>query len=398
MTTKFKYLLLLLLIIDVQIAASQENPGAEIYLLTCGPGTEIYSVYGHSALRIVIPEKKSDLVYNWGVFDFDTPNFAWKFAKGRLSYSLGVNSYKSFLNEYFIDQRWVVSQKFNLDSADIDKLFILLAENLKPENIKYRYDFFYDDCSTRIRDLMEKVFGDNLLYPPEKLKKELQTFRSLTGEYEKVYPWTRMGIDLLLGAPADKKASFRDRMFLPVDLKNGLSELFIRRNGKMIPLLKNPEVVVDFKKPAPRERLFTSPMFIFSLILIILIIMTGLVRGQKWNNVLDISLFSLFSVLAILMIFFNFFTSHQQLRPNLNIIWLNPFILACLASLILKKNWKIWFRIVFYLGVLFLLFLVILPQHINNAYFPVIVILILRSSIRADFAWNPFTLPYLTQL
>lgn len=397
MRTKFKYLLLLL-IIDVQIAASQENPGAEIYLLTCGPGTEIYSVYGHSALRIVIPEKKSDLVYNWGVFDFDTPNFAWKFAKGRLNYSLGVNSYKSFLSEYFMDQRWMVSQKFNLDTADIEKLFVLLAENLKPENIKYRYDFFYDDCSTRIRDLMEKVFGDNLLYPPEKPEKELQTFRSLTGEYEEVYPWTRMGIDLLLGAPADKKASFRDRMFLPIDLKNGLSELLLRRNGKMIPLLKNPEVVVDFKQHAPGERLFTSPMFIFSLVLIALIILTGLIREKKWNNVLDISLFSLFSVLAILMIFFNFFTNHQQLRPNLNIIWLNPFILACLASLILKKDWKIWFRIVFFMCVLFLLLLVILPQHINNAYFPVIVILILRSSVRADFSWNPLTLPYLTQL
>lgn len=397
MRTKFKYLLLLL-IIDVQIAASQENPGAEIYLLTCGPGTEIYSVYGHSALRIVIPEKKSDLVYNWGVFDFDTPNFAWKFAKGRLNYSLGVNSYKSFLSEYFMDQRWMVSQKFNLDTADIEKLFVLLAENLKPENIKYRYDFFYDDCSTRIRDLMEKVFGDNLLYPPEKPEKELQTFRSLTGEYEEVYPWTRMGIDLLLGAPADKKASFRDRMFLPIDLKNGLSELLLRRNGKMIPLLKNPEVVVDFKQHVPGERLFTSPMFIFSLVLIALIILTGLIREKKWNNVLDISLFSLFSVLAILMIFFNFFTNHQQLRPNLNIIWLNPFILACLASLILKKDWKIWFRIVFFMCVLFLLLLVILPQHINNAYFPVIVILILRSSVRADFSWNPLTLPYLTQL
>lgn len=397
MRTKFKYLLLLL-IIDVQIAASQENPEAEIYLLTCGPGTEIYSVYGHSALRIVIPEKKSDLVYNWGVFDFDTPNFAWKFAKGRLSYSLGVNSYKSFLSEYFIDQRWVVSQKFNLDTEDIEKLFVLLAENLKPENIKYHYDFFYDDCSTRIRDLMEKVFGDNLLYPPEKPEKELQTFRSLTGEYEEVYAWTRMGIDLLLGTPADKKASFRDRMFLPIDLKNGLSELLIRKNGKMIPLLKNPEVVVDFKQPAPRQSLFTSPTVIFSLILIALIILTGLIRGKKWNNVIDISLFSLFSVLAILMIFFNFFTNHQQLRPNLNIIWLNPFILACLASLILKKDWKIWFRVVFFMCVLFLLLLVILPQHINNAYFPVIVIVILRSSVRAVFSWNPLTLPYLTQL
>jgi hypothetical protein len=396
MRTRFNYLLLLL-ITNVQVAVSQGNPGAEIYLLTCGPGTEIYSVYGHSALRVVIPGKNSDLVYNWGVFDFNTSNFTYKFAKGRLNYSLGVNPYKSFLNEYFIDQRWVVSQKFNLDTADIEKLFTLLTENLKPENITYRYDFFYDDCSSRIRDLMEKTLGNNLIYPPEKPKKELQTFRDLTGEYEKVYPWIRMGIDLLLGSPADKKASFRDRMFLPVELKNGLSDLLIHRNGKMIPLLQNPRIVVDFKQPVYQEKLLTSPMVILSLVLIVLIILAGFSRGEKWNNVLDIFLFSLFSILVIVMIFFNFFTDHQQTRWNLNIIWLNPFILVCLAGLILKKKWETWFRIVFYLSVLFLLFLVVLPQHINEAYLPLIVILILRSSVRAGFSWNPLTLPYLTE-
>ncbi len=397
MKINFKYLLLLLMI-NVQTVASQENPGTQIYLLTCGPGTETYSVYGHSALRVVIPEKNSDLVYNWGVFDFDTPNFVWKFAKGRLNYSLGVNSYKTFLREYFMDQRWVVSQKFNLETADIEKLFILLAENLKPENITYRYDFFYDDCSTRIRDLIEKVLGDDLIYPPVKQKKELTTFRALTGKYDKLYPWTKMGIDLLMGSPGDRKASFRDKMFLPVDLKNGLSELLIRRNGKMIPLLKNPEIVVDFKQIKPKESLLTSPLFIFSLLLIIVIILTGLIRGKPANNIIDIFLFSIFSVLALMMIFFNFLTDHQQMKWNLNIIWLNPFILACLAGLILKKDWQIWFRIVFYLAAVFLITLVILPQHINNSFFPLIVILLLRCSVRADFEWNPLTLPFLTQL
>jgi hypothetical protein len=397
MKNKIKCLVLLLLF-NVHTGASQENQGAQIYLLTCGPGSEIYSVYGHSALRVVIPEKKSDLVYNWGVFDFNTTHFAWKFAKGRLNYSLGVNSYESFLREYFLDQRWVVSQKVNLVSEDIEKLFALLAENLKPENITYRYDFFYDDCSSRIRDLMEKTLGDNLIYPPEKPEKELQTFRVLTGEYEKVQPWIRTGIDLLLGSPADKKASFRDRMFLPVELKNGLSELLIRREGKMIPLLQNPQLAVDFKQTPIKGKLFTSPVFILSMLLIALIILTGLIRGKRWNNALDISLFSLFSILAIIMIFFNFFTDHQQTKWNLNIIWLNPFILVCLASLLLKKDRTIWFSLVFYFGVIFLLSLVILPQKINEAYFPLLAILIIRSSVRAGFSWNPLTLPYLTEL
>ena len=387
-----------MLILFSRVLMSQEIPQAEVYLITCGPGTEIYSVYGHSALRIVIPEKKIDTVYNWGVFDFATPNFAWKFAKGRLNYMLGVYSFESFLKDYFLEQRWVISQKFNLETPDIERLFLLLEENLKPENITYSYDFYYDNCSTRIRDLIEKAVGEDLLYPPEKAKKELQTFRYLTGEYEKVYPWLKLGIDLLIGSPGDKKASFREMMFLPAHLKNGLSELLIRRNSKMIPLLQNPEIVLDIDQQPFKEKLFASPLFVFSLLLIIIIMLTGLVRRKTANNIIDIFLFSVFSILALLMIFFNFFTDHHQLRWNLNIIWLNPFIILCLTSLVFKKDWSGWFRIVFYLTVLFLLFLVLLPQHINNAFFPLIIILMIRSSIRAGFSWNPLTLPYLTQL
>jgi len=397
MRKRLKYLFLLLILLN-RVLISQETPRAEVYLITCGPGTETYSVYGHSALRIVVPEKKIDTVYNWGVFDFDTPNFAWKFAKGRLNYMLGVYSYEAFLKDYFLEQRWVISQKFNLETPDIDRLFLLLEENLKPENITYRYDFYYDNCSTRIRDLMEKAVGDDLLYPPEKAKKELQTFRYLTGEFEKGYPWTKLGIDLLIGSPGDKKASFRERMFLPAHLKNGLSELVIHRNSKMIPLLQDPEIVLDIDQQPLKEKLFTTPLFVFSLLLIIIIILTGSVRGKTVNNIIDTLFFSLFSILALLMIFFNFFTDHHQLRWNLNIIWLNPFIILCLTSLVFKKDWSGWFRIVFYLAALFLLFLAVLPQHINNAFFPLIIILMIRSSIRADFKWNPFTLPYLTQL
>ena len=397
MRKRLKYLFLSLILFS-RVLISQEIPQAEVYLITCGPGTEIYSVYGHSALRIVIPEKKIDTVYNWGVFDFATPNFAWKFAKGRLNYMLGVYSFESFLKDYFLEQRWVVSQKFNLETPDIERLFLLLEENLKPENITYSYDFYYDNCSTRIRDLIEKAVGEDLLYPPEKAKKELQTFRYLTGEYEKVYPWLKMGIDLLIGSPGDKKASFREMMFLPAHLKNGLSELLIRRNSKMIPLLQNPEIVLDIDQQPIKEKLFASPLFVFSLLLIIIIMLTGLVRRKTANNIIDIFLFSVFSILALLMIFFNFFTDHHQLRWNLNIIWLNPFIILCLTSLVFKKDWSGWFRIVFYLTVLFLLFLAVLPQHINNAFFPLIIILMIRSSIRAGFSWNPLTLPYLTQL
>jgi hypothetical protein len=390
--------LILLLIAPAYTGLSQEASDAELFLLTCGPGTETYSIYGHSALRVVIPGKNADLVYNWGVFDFTTSNFAWKFAKGRLKYSLGVTTYERFLKEYEMEGRWVVSQKLNIDTSVIRKMFILITENLKPENISYKYDFFYDNCSTRIRDLIENAVGEELLYPPEKPRYELVTFRTLIGQYEKGVPWLQTGIDLLVGSPADRKALFRERMFLPIELKNGLSEALIRREGKMIPLLTDPLLVVDFPNPETRENLLTSPLFVFSFLLIVVIILAATIRSRKPNDIMDIVLYSAFSVLAVLMIFFNFFADHQQTKWNFNIVWLSPFLILCLVSLILKKDRAIWFRIVFFLTALFLVSLVILPQDINNAMVPLIIILLLRSSQRAGFAWNPLTLPYLTQL
>lgn len=379
---------------SLQLVMSQEKPTASVYLLTCGPGTETYSLYGHSALRLVVPEENIDLVYNWGIFDFSTPGFAWKFARGRLQYMLGVTSYERFLQEYFLEERWVVYQKLNIGERETLELIRLIEENLKPENVSYKYDFFYDNCSTRIRDLIEKAVGGNLLYPPEKPPVELMTFRNHISRYQRNFPWLEVGIDLLLGSRTDRKASFRNSMFLPIELKDGLSQCHVRQEGKMVPLLSNPTLVVDFPPPAVKTSFFGSPLFILSLLTIVLIIVSGYFRQRKENDIIDIIVFSVFSILAVLMIFFNFFADHQQTKWNLNIIWLNPFILFCLVSLIFKKNRTVWFKLVFFLAVIFLALIVILPQAINHAFVPVIVVLILRSSVRTGFKWNPFSLPF----
>lgn len=395
-----KKLLLLFFLFQFLFAlylCGQEISVPEVYLLTCGPGTETYSVYGHSALRIVDPQKGSDLVYNWGVFDFSTPNFAWKFAKGRLDYMLDTESYDYFLKTYFLEERWVISQKFNLNQSEIRRLSALIAENLKPENIRYRYDFLYDNCSTRIRDLIERAVGDSLLYPQPENIKEMPTFRDLTGEFQKGYPWYQFGVDLLMGSPVDKKAGLRDRMFLPLYLQSGLSLLTLRRHDKMIPLLTNPVIVEEFSSPVRKVNFFSSPIFIFTVALVVLIILTGRLRTRKFNDTLDIFIFSIFSLLALMMIFFNFFTDHIQLRWNLNIIWLSPFIIICLFGLILKKDWRGWFGLVFTLALGYFIVGIILPQKIDNSFVPLAGILIVRSSIRAGFKWNPLTLPYLTE-
>ncbi len=370
--------------------SSQTTPEVEIFLITCAPGTETYSIYGHSALRIIIPGEESDLAYNWGVFDFATPNFAWKFAKGRLEYMLGVYPFKRFLEDYFYEERSVYQQKINLEPHEINALFTLLRENLKPENIKYRYDFFYDDCSTRIRDLLEKAIGDILLYPPEVMK-DIPTFREKVGEYQRPYPWLQLGIDLLMGTPGDKKASYRDRMFLPIDLQDGLSEAVVNRNGKMIPLLQNPVTVLQFDPPEIKHVFFATPLFIFSILLIAIILFSSAVRSITPNRITDLVIFPIYSILALMMIFFNFFTGHQQMKWNLNIIWLNPFILMCLISIIFKKEWYIWFRLVFFLALLAFIVQIVFPNSFNTAFIPLELLLIIRCSVRAGFSWNPLS-------
>jgi hypothetical protein len=378
----------LLIILNFQNGFSQPKNDTTVYLLTCGTGTETYSIYGHSALRIVIPEQKTDTVFNWGVFDFSAPNFAWKFAKGRLDYWVAGESLQMFLRTYFYEQRYVVSQKINLDAGETKKIIALINENLKPENANYRYDFFYDDCSTRIRDLLEKSIGEKLLYPPAETGK-LPTFREMVGKYQKPFPWLNFGIDLIMGSPGEKKASYRDRMFLPIDMKNGLSGAVINRNGKMTPMMQNPEVILDFETPSVKQNFFSSPVFIFTLLLIIVIIFSSRFKNRKENNLIDIVIFSVFSVLAILMIFFNFFTDHQQMRGNLNIIWLNPFIIICLLTLLFKRTGLVWFRIVFFISLFFLVLHLVLPQAFNVAILPLVLILLIRSSLRAGFEWNP---------
>jgi hypothetical protein len=326
------------------------------------------------------------------VFDFSTSHFAWKFAKGRLDYMLDVEKYRSFLQSYFYEQRYVISQKVNINPEETHRLLQLINENLKPENRNYRYDFLYDNCSTRIRDLFEKTIGKTLLYPPAETEKP-PTFRQLIAKYQNPYPWLKFGVDLLLGSPVDKRAPFRDRMFLPVEMQKELSEAVVNRSGKMIPLLQNPVTVLDFGVPRVKQSFLTSPWVVFAAVMILIIILSALIKGKKGNRIMDLVIWFIYALLAVIMIFFNFFTDHLQLRWNLNILWLNPFIIVCFVMLLINRKGTSWFRLVFYITAVFTVLQFILPQYFNVAIIPLLAILLFRSSIRGDFDWNPLTLP-----
>ncbi|MBP5589787.1 MAG: DUF4105 domain-containing protein [Bacteroidales bacterium] len=360
----------------------------EAYLLTCGPGSEVYSLWGHSALRVVDKSTGQDIVYNWGVFDFATKNFAWKFAKGRLNYMIAASTYKRFLQDYTSSNRWVKSQKINLNVEEMSNLLDLLDENMRPENVFYLYDFFYDNCATRIRDVIEKAVGNNFLYPIEDNNIK-STFRDEIGKYMKNALWLNFGTDLILGLPTDKKTTMKDRMFLPDGLCEGLSQSQIRRDGRIIPLLTNPTMVVKSDDSALSKKTIFSPMLVLSLLLIFVVLFSIYAKSPKANRIMDIILFSIFSLLALFMIFFNFFTDHIQCTRNLNIIWLNPCVIVCLIGLILKKPFTTWFKIVFALSLLFAVLIFCLPHSFNYAFLPMTLLLAFRSLVHCNFDWFP---------
>jgi len=349
----------------------------EVYLLTILPGKEIYSIYGHSALRIKIPDRNYDNVFNWGIFDFNTPNFTYKFAKGRLDYLVAGYSYERFTRDYFLEQRTVISQKVNLTKVEKEKLMALIGENLKPENVAYRYDFFYDNCATRIRDILSKS-SVNGLRLEENTDKESPTLRDLLDLYQKPYPWLDLGIDMLLGLPADKRATVSEQMFLPDFLMSNLSEANINRDETTEELLGNPEIVLDFNSDPIKSNTFKSPLFILwaTFILILGISLSNIT--EKWMRRIDIPIFIVYSLLALIINFTTFFTDHGAMKWNFHVIWLSPLIIVSLVHLIIKSNRVLQYRVNMIVTLVFLPLIMILPQQINRNIIPVILILFVR--------------------
>ena len=353
----------------------------EVFLLTCLPGKTIVTVYGHSAIRMVKKSEGFDKVYSWGVYDFSTPHFAWKFAQGRLNYLLEEVSYENFMQQYLFEKRTVVSQKIRMSNAEAETLMQYIHVNLRPENVLYLYDFYYDNCATRIRDILEKSMEGRIIYPVTEYSK-LPSFRKLLNQSEQPMPWLIFGTDLLIGKAGDKKADFREQMYLPEYLKNNLSQACIKNSGESAPLLEKAEIVLDFQQLESAPKYTMIPIILSCLLLVIFLILSVFHFPQKLVNVLDGIFILTLSLTSILLVFTSFFTDHQVMKMNYNLIWLNPFLLIAFITLLIRKAEKFWFRIICISSAGFLLAAAFIPQSINLAMYPLIVILILRSGMR----------------
>ena len=190
-------------------------------LLTCGPGQEIYSLFGHTAIRYEDRRRGIDVVFNYGLFNFQSSNFILRFTLGETDYQLGAMNYRHFLAEYQLDNRNVWEQTLNLTTEEKQRLISQLQENYRPENRVYRYNFFYDNCATRPRDQVERAVGNSLRYDDDMTTTDTgRSFRDIVHQYCEEHPWAQFGIDLCIGSKADRPISRRQMMFAPFYLKD----------------------------------------------------------------------------------------------------------------------------------------------------------------------------------
>lgn len=349
---------------------------AEVSLLTCGAGKDLYSTFGHSAIHIYDKTTGTDRVYNYGTFDFDTPNFYLKFARGKLLYSLNVTGFERFMYTYQREGRWVKRQIFDLTQSEKEALYAFLETNALPENRDYQYDFFYDNCSTRPRDVLEEVLGEKLRYPENPID-SIQTFRNLIDLSLTNHPWSDLGIDLALGAPCDKVASWREKMFLPDFLMYHLDVAQVIRNGESNPLVMQTNLVLAENTVITQQN-SSGIMWIF-WVLFVFAVLTSYLIHPKFLRWFDIIFFSSVGLLGIFIALLWFATDHSATKWNYNLLWALPSWIWAAILLIRKKPNYIFFKVHAIIMFAIFVFWIAIPQDFHAAVVPIVIALAARS-------------------
>jgi hypothetical protein len=354
----------------------------QVSLLTCDPGDQLYSAFGHSAIRIWNKETNQNWVYNYGTFDFNTPFFYLKFTQRTLDYMLSVTTYERFLMEYNYFQRNVREQVLDLSPEQIARLIEFLDNNYLPENRFYRYDFFYDNCATRIRDVMEQVLGEQLDWN-EDLLAEKKTFRNLIDEYVYPLPWADFGIDLALGSVIDVEAAEREKQFLPDYMEAAFDRAVIIGDGPSRKLVKEKLDVLTF---APRESKMDlhNPYVVWWIFALLIVVLTFVgFRKKRLYKGFDIGFFSVLGLLGIVIVLLWFFTFHSQTKLNWNVLWALPTNLI-LAFALLKKQVKPWVRKYLLAAMVLtnvaLLIWIFGVQSFHPSIVPVLLVILLRTN------------------
>lgn len=348
-----------------------------ISLLTCGPGDELYATFGHSAIRIIDSAAQTDIVYNYGTFDFDDPNFYLNFTRGKLNYYLSYSDFNSFLSIYLYEQRKVSEQVLNLDCLQRQQIRQFLLYNALPENKYYKYDFLFDNCSTRIRDIFYKLF-DHQLQLSNVIPFRGMTFRQVINQYLEHKEWEGLGINLVLGSRTDAVMKNKDILFLPDYLMKGLGAARINQR----PLVTHTQVLFVPEPPAVKNGLRFTPFLLFSLLFLLYAALTfvRLPSIRNWLPWLDRLLFFSTGLLGSILLFLWWGSDHVMCSRNFNLLWALPTHLVFCLFLQKRQNWiKSYALGTAILSILLLCLWNVLPQTLPSALIPLVLLILLRA-------------------
>ncbi len=345
---------------------------ADISILTCSAGEELYTTFGHSAIHVKDDSLRLDIVFNYGTFDFDTPNFYKKFVDGNLDYMLSVNQFERFVRTYRRENRSVVEHRLRLTQAEKQLMWEKLLINYQPENKYYRYDFFYDNCATRIRDIVFDVKG---LKESSFDERDGQTFRDALHDCMGRTSWAAQGIDIILGAKTDRAVTTYEKAFLPVYLDSLLAEADLIASSQTIIAKEEIEQTENDEKPS-------STWLVFG-ILLLLTLFVGYKEKKTgvYNRKFSIAIFTLPLLLSLILWYTWIFSYHSVLNDNINVMWASVLYLPQIV--LLARNRLFPARVLAWVNLAILAALILLNivgvQYLPPIVYLMMIVLVLRN-------------------
>ncbi len=345
-------------------------------IMTCGPGDELYETFGHSALRIVDTANDIDIVFNYGMFSFGEPHFYLKFLHGQLNYFVSATEYTDFTWEYDHYGRSVFEQRLKLSAEELQYLFDTLCINIRPGNKYYKYDFFRDNCATRVRDIVEvSLAGRSFIKNTE--QHPATSYRDLIYKYtDSTLLWWRLGIDLLLGARCDAAMTTSQYMYIPMEMMAQYDTTLMADGTTLV----EPAVQLLTEKRVPQAK-SVSPTLCFWILFGIILLLSIIARIKNWKLYwLDGIIFGIVCIVSLVLIYLWFGSDHWCTKANFNLMWANPLFLILLFRL-RRKN-TITTLVIAGIMLVQLIGWNLLPQHFNSAVFPMVLTLMVRLADR----------------
>jgi hypothetical protein len=334
---------------------AQLSPLSKLSLLTVGTGQDLAAKFGHSGIRLQDPAVGIDVVYGYGTYNFEDPNFYLNFTRGKLDYTITRHPFDLFERSYVYEQRWIKEQELNLDLDQRKKIIGFLETNLLQENRLYKYDFLFENCATKIPEVFETTLGNALQFDYAHLEEQF-TFRQLIHQNLNVNSWSNFGIDLALGSVIDRKATPYEHLFLPIYVYEQLKHTTV--NGS--PIVTKESVVLDIPTKEDKSFFLLTPAFWLGLLLLVVLYFTYTdVKNNTRTKWIDTLLFSLTGIAGCIILFLWFLTDHDATKANYNILWAfapNLFI----AFYLLKNEPLKWLRTYILIALALLLISVVL--------------------------------------